>query len=60
MKERVKHIDGRFEIVSTPETGTTVTVRAAATRRRSMHAAFDWRPGWTRAQGEGSKPKGSL
>lgn len=60
MKERVKHIDGRFEIASTPETGTTVTVRAAATRRRSRHAAFGWRPGWIRPQGEGSKPEGSL
>jgi signal transduction histidine kinase len=57
MRERVKHISARIEIVSTPETGTTVTVRTPATRNRPRHAAFSWRPGWTRVKGQNRKPE---
>lgn len=60
MKERAKHIGGRIEIVSTRGAGTTVTVRAATTRRNFLRAPFPWPHGWSRSRIENSKSGVSL
>jgi signal transduction histidine kinase len=55
MKERAKHIGGRIEIASTQGSGTTVTVRAATTRRSFLRVSFPLRQRWFHTQSESSK-----